>query len=97
MFPDLFASNPASHLIWVIAGLIFAVLGVILLVELADWLRSLLGRLRGGGADAGDGDGERWTFHEPGTELRQRAYHRVEPYRRTWHEGRPNEPRKSED
>lgn len=93
MFPDLMAPNPASHLIWVVAGLLFAMLGVILLVEVVDWVRSALRRLRGSDAPADGGGDERWTFHEPSTELHRRGFHRVEPYRRSWYEARPNEPR----
>lgn len=94
MFPDLFAPNPASHLIWWVAGLLFALLGVILLTEVWDWARGLVGRWRSGaGGEAAPGtDPDRWQYHEPDTELRHRHHHRVEAYRRTWHEGRPNEP-----
>lgn len=89
MFPDLFAENPASHLIWLVALGIFAVLGVILLVEVYDWVRGrLLGLWRRGGeaAAAPEGD-ERWVLREPDTELRRRYHRHLEPDRRSLEDG----------
>jgi hypothetical protein len=92
MFPDLFAENPASHLIWVVALGIFAVLGVIVLVEVYDWVRGrLLGLWRRGEARAAAPEGdERWMLREPDGELRRRHHRRLEPDRRTWEDGSPN-------
>ena len=94
MFPDLFAENPASHLIWVVALGIFGVLGVILVVELYDWVRGrLLGLLRREEETVvAPEDEEHWVLREPDSELRRRSYRRIETHRRSWHEGRPNDP-----
>ena len=95
MFFALLAPNPASHLVWWVAAGLFGLLAVFALVELRDWLYDRL-RRRSAAEDelAGDReDGERWVLREPDTELRRRAFRRVEAHRRTWHEDRPNPPR----
>jgi membrane protein implicated in regulation of membrane protease activity len=91
----LLAPNPASHLVWWVAAVLFGLLAVFALVELRDWLHDRL-RRRSAAEDELTGDredGERWVLREPDTELRRRTRHRVEPHRRTWHEDRPNAPR----
>lgn len=95
--PGLLEYNPASHLIWWVAGAMFAALGVIVVLELWYALKELSERRhRGAGAaaEAEEGDGgDRFMVKEPDSELRHRHHRRVEAYRRTWHEGRPNPPR----
>lgn len=95
MFPDLFAPNPASHLIWWVAGALFLVLVVMLLVELLDGVRTWMRARRAASEDDlpfPPHPEDLFLVREPDTELRRRAPKRIEPYRRTWHEGRPNEP-----
>ena len=96
MFFALLAPNPASHLVWWVAAGIFGVLALIAVVELLDWLRGLARRYAAEDDEAPAPeaeDAERWVLREPDTELRRRAFRRVEAHRRTWHEDRPNAPR----
>lgn len=83
---------PEPDLIFWIAGLLFGGLGVILVVEIWDWVRARVRAWRSGESIgstlAADGH---WVYHEPDTELRRRSFHRIEPERRTWKQG-PNKP-----
>jgi hypothetical protein len=87
MFPDLFAENPASHLIWMVALGMFGVLAVILLVEMYDWVRGQVRRLAGGEEERPADSEERWVLREPDTELRRRYHRHLEPDRRTLEDG----------
>jgi len=93
MLFGLFSFNPASHGAWWVAGLMVLVLVLMPIVDGLFWLRDRYRNWRAGTPDpraVGPGD----TLHvsELGGDLRRRYDYRVEPYRRSFHEGRPNEP-----
>ena len=87
MLPDLFAHNPASHLVWWVAAGLFGMLVLFLVVELLDWLRDKLRRQVVEGED-----GVEWGMHEPETTLRRRFYQRLVPILHYVHESRPKHP-----
>lgn len=92
--------NPASRLTWAVAGLALAVLAIVVAVEVVDWIRESLRRWRGRSQDEGPaGTGAQqepfpssFQLREPDTELRRRFFSRIAPRRRSWSEGRVNEP-----
>ena len=82
--------NPASHLIWLVAGIALLALSVIVLVEMADWLRGAFRRRESASEPTEDGAG--FHLRPPDTPLRRRFFWKIRPQRRTWSEGRANEP-----
>jgi hypothetical protein len=88
----LLQPNPASHLIWLVALVAGGVLALFVLYELGERAVGALRRRLGGGEEAPAGPDDGVRLAEPDTELRARHHHRVEPARRTWSEGRVNQP-----
>ncbi len=82
----LVALKGADKAMWIMGWVSFAVLGVVLLVGLSDWILELLQGRRG---DVKPGE---WHLAEPDSKLRRRYFRRIKPERRAWSQGRANDP-----
>ena len=81
---------------WPVVPWIFIILtGLLILMALIDvafWLRDRYRSWRAGDpAPVTPQPGDTFHVSQPESELRRRSYLRLEPYRRAFHEGRPNE------
>ncbi len=79
--------SPASHAIWWVAGAIGLVLGVIVAVEIADWVRYKITSSRETRRIEQSPPGEGFRLEEPNTELRWRFFHRFSANPKKWTEG----------
>jgi hypothetical protein len=94
--PGLLEYNLASHLVWVVAGLILI---LALVIWLWDGLTDLLyavrnwwhGR-RGPLTHVDPAKGEGVHLKEPETTVRGRHFRHIVPVRRSWSQGRANDP-----
>ena len=77
--------------VWLVAGLIFLALIVILLVEIYDWVREDLDRRRR--VRRGEPDFSKpWLLGWGDTRLRERHFRHVDAHPLTFHENRPQDP-----
>lgn len=81
--------NATAHAIWLVAAITGAVLGVMVLIGVVDWLRAREWRRRPDegvetGASPTTEKQQGVSIHEPDTRLRRRFFRRIRPRRRTW-------------
>jgi len=79
--------NPASHAIWWVAGAIGLVLGVIVAVEIVDWVRYKVTNNRETRRIEQFPTGEGFRLEEPDSELRWRFFHRISANPKKWTAG----------